>query len=59
MKTGLAMVHEGERFSGVGGNWGNVTVNVYGSVMTEHDLAESIQKALLKTKRRSGALGLA
>jgi phage-related protein len=58
-RTGLALVHEGERFSGVGGDWGNVYVTVNGSVMTEHDLAKSIQKALLKDKRRSGALGLA
>ena len=56
--TGLAIVHEGEVFSGVGRGFG-VTVNVYGSVMTEHDLAQSIQKALLRDKRRSGALGLA
>jgi len=41
------------------GGFGNVTVNVYGSVMTEHDLAEKLQRAFLKTKRRSGALGLA
>jgi hypothetical protein len=54
------VVHEGERFSGAGGGgWGNVTVNVYGSVQTEKDLAASIQKALLRDKRRSGSLGLA
>jgi len=57
-QTGIALVHEGERFSGVGG-WGNVTVNVAGSVIAERDLADTIQKALLKTKRRSGPLGLA
>jgi hypothetical protein len=36
-------------------------VNVYvsGSVIAEHDLAEAVQKALLRSKRRSGALGLA
>jgi hypothetical protein len=60
VKTGLALVHEGERFSGVGnGLGGGVTVNVYGSVMTERDLADTIHKALLRSKGRSGALGLA
>jgi phage-related protein len=58
LRTGLAMVHEGERFSGVGNGFGGVTVNVYGSVMTERDLATSIQRALLRDKKRSGALGL-
>ena len=61
MRTGLALVHEGERFSGIGnGDWGSTT-NVYvaGSVISEHDLAETVQKALLRSKRRSGALGLA
>jgi hypothetical protein len=60
MRTGLAVVHEGERFSGVGNTMGG-TVNVYvsGSVIAEHDLAEAVQKALLRSKRRSGALGLA
>jgi hypothetical protein len=60
LKTGLAMVHEGEQFSGVGNSLGG-TVNVYvaGSVIAEHDLAETVQKALLRSKRRSGALGLA
>jgi hypothetical protein len=53
-------VHEGERFSGVGKDFGG-TVNVYvqGSVISEHDLAETVQKVLLRSKRRSGALGLA
>jgi hypothetical protein len=61
LSTGLAVVHEGERFSGVGNDFGGggVTVNVYGSVMAEHDLAATIQKALLRSKARSGALGLA
>jgi hypothetical protein len=57
-RTGLAVVHEGERFSGVGGGWGAVNVYVSGSVIAEHDLAEAVQKALLKSKRRSGVLGL-
>jgi hypothetical protein len=61
LKTGLALVHEGERFSGVGNDFGggSVTVNVYGSVIAERDLADTIQKSLLQVKRRSGNLGLA
>lgn len=60
-KTGLAIVHEGERYSGVGGGGWGQTVNVYvqGSVIAEHDLAETVQKVLLRSKKRSGALGLA
>jgi hypothetical protein len=34
-------------------------VNVYGSVIAERDLADTIQKSLLQVKRRSGNLGLA
>ncbi len=58
-KTGLALVHKGERFSGVGGGFGT-TVNVYvqGSVISEHDLADTVQRALVRRKKRSGALGL-
>jgi len=59
LRTGLAVVHEGESFSGVGGGLGG-TVNVYvaGSVIAEHDLAATVQKALLRSKKRSGPLGL-
>lgn len=59
-KTGLAVVHEGERFSGVGGGGWGQTVNVYvqGSVIAERDIAEAVQVALLRHKKRSGALGL-
>jgi hypothetical protein len=58
-RTGMALVHEGERFSGVGGGWGPVNITVNGSVISEHDLAETVQKVLLRSKRRSGDLGLA
>lgn len=59
LKTGLAIVHRGETFSGVGGNaMGGVTVNVYGTVTTERQLIHTIETALLKKKRSNVALGL-
>jgi len=58
-RTGLALVHEGERFSGVqSAGWGDVTVNVAGSVVTERDLVDAIHRGLLKKQRRTGTLGI-
>ncbi len=67
LKTGLAMVHEGEEWSGVGasrrwpagGGGDTVIVNVRGSVVTERELSDIIHEALLRKKRTAGSLGLA
>jgi hypothetical protein len=52
------IAHGGEAFAGVGGGFGNVTVNVYGSLMAEDDLVDHIRKALLDLKGRNVDTGL-
>jgi len=53
------IAHGGEVFAGVGGGFGtNVTLNVYGSVMTESDLVDRFREALLKLKGRNVTTGL-
>ncbi len=52
------IAHGGEVFAGVGGGFGNVTVNVYGSVTSEGDLANRIRESLLKLKGRNVTTGL-
>jgi hypothetical protein len=52
------IAHGGEAFAGVGGFGTNVTVNVYGSVTSEYDLADTIREQLLKLKGRNVTTGL-
>jgi len=54
MRTGLAIVHKGETYSGVGRGLGGVTVNVGGSVIAERDLRSLIQKLNDDWQRRGG-----
>ena len=48
VKTGLAEVHKGETFSGVGKAGGGLTVNLYveGSILSEENLTEIIADAI-------------
>jgi len=61
-KPTLAMVGEAgpEAITPLGQGFGNtVNVTVQGSVIAEHDLAQSIRSALLQDKSRNANLGLA
>lgn len=64
LQTGIAVVHRGEVVQPAGGGLAgggagglNITVNVYGSVTAERDLAGHIHAALLRKQTRTGNLG--
>ncbi len=60
-QTGLAMVHRGETFSGVGrglsgGGGVNVTVNVNGFVGNDQEIALRVRDALVRYSRGNGSI---
>lgn len=56
--TGLAMVHEGEVFSGVGGGMGGgITVNINGPILGT-DVGRVVRDELLKLGKRNAGTGL-
>jgi hypothetical protein len=57
-RTGMALVHRGEVFSGVNNEMGfaggpSITVNVEGSVIAERDLVEAVRRGLVRTGYRN------
>lgn len=58
-KTGLAVVHEGETFSGVGRPGAGLTVNVYaqGSILSERDVTRIVRDAVIRGAFRGMELG--
>jgi hypothetical protein len=65
LSTGLAIVHRGETYSGVGparrplGAGGNVyvTLSVAGSVLSEDDLVDTVRRGIARAARRDGRTG--
>jgi TP901 family phage tail tape measure protein len=59
LRTGLALVHKGEVFSGVGNEmgFGGLTVNIYGDV-TGEEVVRKVRDGLLKLKARNATTGL-
>jgi hypothetical protein len=57
MRTGLALVHEGEVFSGVGNSMGGLTVIINGDV-TGEEVVRKVRDGLLKLKARNATTGL-
>jgi hypothetical protein len=62
LRTGLALVHEGEQFSGVGRSFGGTTVNIHvnttGLGADSPDIQRAVMNALRGYASRNGALDL-
>jgi hypothetical protein len=56
-QTGLAVIHEGEVFSGIGNGFGGITVIIHGDV-TGEEVVRKVRDGLLKLKARNATTGL-